>query len=87
MQYEWDEAKRATNLEKHGVDFEVIDAFDWETAISKPSPRGGELRHVATGYITDDLYRVIFTWRAERVRVISLRRANGRERRDYEQIR
>jgi hypothetical protein len=30
--YEWDEAKRAANLAKHGVDFGDIARFDWSAA-------------------------------------------------------
>ena len=40
MIYEWDEAKRAANRRKHGIDFEDVNSFVWETAEVKPSPRG-----------------------------------------------
>ncbi len=30
--YDWDEAKRQTNLAKHGVDFTTMVGFDWATA-------------------------------------------------------
>ena len=34
MDSEWDEAKRRANREKHGLDFSLAEAFDWETAQS-----------------------------------------------------
>jgi uncharacterized DUF497 family protein len=44
--YEWDEAKRAANLVKHGVAFDEIWAFDWATAIRTEDRRKdyGEVR-------------------------------------------
>ena len=30
--YEWDEAKRRSNLDKHRVDFQAIHRFEWNTA-------------------------------------------------------
>ena len=84
-EYEWDEAKRESNLVKHGVDFGVVESFEWESAIVVPSNRGGERRFAATGYIEGFLFRLIFTVRGTRVRVISLRRANGKEERQHEQ--
>ena len=36
MQYEWDENKRRTNLEKHGEDCADVDRLDWSRAHIKP---------------------------------------------------
>ena len=66
------------------VDFEAMEEFDWRTADIKPSPRGGEMRYVATGRMGVRLHRAVFTLRGERVRIISLREANRREVRNYE---
>ena len=83
MMYEWDEAKRAANRRKHGIDFDEVRSFVWETAEIKPSPRGDEMRYAATGYIGPRLHRVIYTERKDRLRIISLRRAHAKEVRDY----
>ena len=83
--YEWDEGKRRSNLDKHGVDFGAIETFDWETALVGRSDRHGEVRFVAIGYIEDHLHQVVFTERGEVTRIISLRRASQRERRSYVQ--
>jgi hypothetical protein len=37
--YDWDETKRAKNLANHGVDFALIEAFDWEQAIIEKDER------------------------------------------------
>lgn len=81
--YEWDEAKRRENLEKHAIDFVAAFNFEWDDAVYNESPRYGETRWAATGYIGNRLYKVIYTMRDDRKRIISLRRANKREERDY----
>jgi uncharacterized DUF497 family protein len=82
----WDEAKRAKNLEKHGIDFSEAEAFDWDRAVSFADDRFeyGEVREVAYGFIRDRLHVLVFTSREEDVHVISLRKANEREKRRYD---
>ena len=77
MDYEWDENKRQINLQQHQVDFAEAYDFQWETAEY-------EVRTVALGYIGNRLYRLIVTERDGKTRVISLRKANSRERRHYD---
>ena len=83
--YEWDEAKRQANIQKHRIDLEAANEFEWETAIKVPTMRGGEVRFIATGYIGDRLHTVIYTERGSRLRIISLRRASRQEERSYAQ--
>lgn len=85
MEYEWDGSKQRSNLEKHGVDFDEIQRFQWETSVRRTNTRRGELRFVAYGYIGERIHAVIYTVRDGKTRVISLRKANARERREYEQ--
>lgn len=84
--YEWDEDKRAANLARHGVDFEEVRRFAWATALEVRDDRQpyGEERWIALGLLGGRLHVLIFTERRGRVRVISLRKANARERRAYE---
>ena len=84
MQYEWDEAKRMRTWEERGINFASMDAFEWETATVERSDRHGETRWAATGRIGDRLHRVVYTERGGRRRIISLRKANLRERRDHD---
>lgn len=46
---------------------------------------GTQIRYMATGYIFNRLHRVVYTIRDDKTRIISLRRANARERRRYAQ--
>ncbi|MCE2499547.1 MAG: BrnT family toxin [Dehalococcoidia bacterium] len=81
--YEWDEGKLRENADKHDIDFTAIYDFDWDTAAQRSNTTHGELRWVATGYIGTRLHTVIYTERGNRRRIISLRIASNRERREY----
>ena len=81
--YEWGDAKQRANVAKHGVDFVAITSFDWDTAMIAYDDRHAEPRFIATGFIGRRLHVAVFTERGDRVRVISLRRANSREARRY----
>lgn len=80
--WDWDEAKRRANLAKHGVDFAAIAWFDWETAVTREDTRSdyGERRFISTGRIRGGVHVCVWTGRGETMRVISLRKANARER-------
>jgi len=82
----WDEAKRAANLRKHGVDFAAAATLDWSSATIRRDDRFdyGEVRYRGLGVIGTVLYAIAFTYRTGDVRVISLRKANAKEIRDYE---
>ncbi len=82
MIYEWDEGKREINLAKHGVDFAAMGRFDWNSSVVATSNRGGDERFAAYGFIDDRLHFVVYTLRADRRRIISLRKANPEEVRD-----
>ena len=86
VEFEWDPAKAASNLRKHRIDFaDAVTVFDDELAITIPDPDSEEERFVTTG--ADAVCRllvVVYTWREDRIRIISARRATRRERRAYE---
>ena len=86
MELEWDHRKANANLRKHGVDFaDAGTVLHDDHAITITEEESGEARFVTTGL--DALGRVlvvVYTWRAERARVISARLATPRERRKYE---
>ena len=81
--YEWDAGKRQANLAKHGVDFADMDAFEWDTAALDMDESHAESRWVAIGFIGAVLYFVVFTERADNIRIISLRKATRREAYNY----
>ena len=85
MGYEWDEAKRQSNIEKHGIDFaDAVKIFD-EFAVSRQDTRAdyGELRFLATGMLEGREISVVYTPRGENTRIISARRARVEERKLY----
>jgi uncharacterized DUF497 family protein len=71
----------------HGIDFTAAYRFEWDTARIDPDTRRdyGEQRFVALGRIGLRVHVLVFTPRGEVVRVISLRKANRREIRHYEE--
>lgn len=83
--YEWDEAKREANLAKHRVDFAAIENFDWLGSIVVPDGRRdyGEVRLRAYGRLSGVPSVIVFTQRGAVIRIISLRRANARERKRH----
>lgn len=86
MDLEWDEAKCRANEAKHGVSFEVAMTFDWSEAIVELDMRKdyGEERFIARGFCSDGIaYHIVFTMRAERVRIITMRRFNKKDYQRY----
>ena len=79
MRYDWDEAKRLSNIEKHGVDFVSSEDFEWDAAFIRASQSSNEPRLVALGPIDDRLHVLVFSIETRTVRIISLRKANKRE--------
>ena len=84
MNFEWDEAKRHLTRETRGLDFADADLFfDGRPIIVLPSRRADEDRWRTTAKIERAYYTLIWTWRGEVVRVISLRRAHDEEERAH----
>lgn len=88
-EFEWDVSKRAENLRKHKVDFAAIASFDWESALTREDVRGDyrEARFVSIGEIGGRPHVAVWTARGGAVRLISLRKANAREVKRYEETR
>ena len=84
MKYEWDEAKQEATQKERGIDFGSMELFEWDSALIDQSDRHGETRFIATGYICGRLHRVVYTDRDEKKRIISLRKANLRDMKEYE---
>jgi uncharacterized protein len=80
-----DEAKRRSNLAKHGVDFAIAERFDFHTAWIREdaSEAYGERRDIAVGWIDDALYVYVYTLRDKEDHAISLRKATPKEQRRY----
>lgn len=84
MEYEWDERKRAQILKERALDFVSAPRFfDGRPAIHRPSPRNDEERWKSTAEIEGAFFTVIWTWRGEAIRIITMRRAHEKEIRAY----
>ena len=84
--FEWDDVKAASNVQKHGVSFEMArgafkDAFSVDWIDDRQDTN--EERLVILGMVENRLIHVAYTMRGERVRVISARKAEPQEQRKY----
>ncbi len=86
INYEWDEAKRISNLDLHKLDFADAQEFDWESALVARDDRQdySEERYIALGEFLERLTVLVFTTRGNSIRLISWRKANLRENKAYE---
>lgn len=85
MQIEFDPAKDAANLSKHGVSLSLASELDWDAALVWVDDRFeyDEMRMIALAPKTETLYYVAFAERGEIYRIISLRRATRHEVKYY----
>jgi uncharacterized DUF497 family protein len=88
MEADYDEAKDAANVAKHGLSL----AFGGRVLrapgrITKVDTRRdyGETRFIAFGRVEERLYVAVWSQRGDVARIISVRKANERERREYDQ--
>lgn len=92
LRFEWDAAKAAANLRKHGVGFELaVRVFSDPLAFSRQDRiEEGERRWQTLGVVDNLLLLLVaHTVReddeGEVIRIISAREATRKEKRDYEQ--
>lgn len=80
MEIEFDPAKDAANIAKHGIS--LARARDMEVVASLRIERHGEPRLKVMGLIDGKLYAMVFVFRRNALRAISLRRARAEELND-----
>ena len=84
MEFEWDEAKRFSNLTRHGIDFRAVRRlFDGRPVLTNKSSYADEQRWLTTGILGERFVTVVWTWRGDTIRMISARRARDGEQRAY----
>lgn len=85
MDFEYDPSKSKVNCEKHGIDFKQAQEL-WvdPDAIGFPARSDDEERFALLGIVREKLWVAFYTRRAERIRLISVRRARPAERKLYE---
>ena len=84
--YEWDEDKSAENFMSRGFGFDLIERFNWDTALIQRDLRiESEERWVSLGLVEERMHVVVWTPRGPYTRIISMRKANDREVARYAQ--
>jgi uncharacterized protein len=86
LQIQWDEAKRASNLDKHGLDFvDSVMVLDSPYRLDVDHLRGTELRTQSFAYVFEVLtvLTVVHVERGDALRIVSFRAASNEERRVY----
>ena len=85
MKIEFDEAKRAATLEVRGLDMARSGEVFEGTSLTVQDERKdyGERRFLTIGFLDDDMVILVWTSRRNAQRIISMRKANGRERKLY----
>lgn len=86
QEFEWDPHKAITNFEKHKVRFaDCVTVFMDDMAITIEDEHPYEERFITIGMDAQwRLLVVVYTWRDNRIRLISARKANVFERGEYE---
>jgi uncharacterized protein len=80
---DFDPAKEAINLAKHGISLARWVDLDMQVTFVDDRRDYGEIRYRAYGFIDGLAYCLTFTDRNEKVRPISLRRVHTKEMRRY----
>lgn len=87
MEFEWDETKSDACYQARGFDFAYVLPvfFDNNRLIRHDRRYGyGEERYQLFGKVEERVFVVVYTIRKNAIRIISARKANQREIRDYE---
>ena len=88
MGFEWDESKRAENIDKHDLDFaDAWQIFDAPMLVDIDNREDyGETRFFGIGFLRNIIVAIVFTERDEEtIRVISLRKALKYEREHFKE--
>ncbi len=87
MKFQFDPAKAKSNLKKHKISFADAEGVFYDPlAIHSADPESkDEERSIAIGMgSASQILVVVYTFRDEEIRLISARRATGREVKEYE---
>lgn len=81
MRYTWDEAKRESNLLKHGLDFADAErVFDLPMALLEDCRQDyGEQRMIGIGLLDFLVVLIVHVESSEEIRIISMRKATSDE--------
>jgi len=82
MKFEWNRDKNRRNIGKHGLDFRDASLFFENPYLCSEDTRTEykEKRHIAIGTVKGRVVVIVFTKRENKTRIISMRKANEREK-------
>ena len=85
MRIEFNEVKRADTINARGLDMaRAAEVFAGSTLTTEDDRREyGEVRHITIGFLDEAMVVLVWTPRDGAHRIISMRKANERERRLY----
>ena len=85
VSFEFDAAKSESNRNKHGINFLEAQAL-WNDPmlLEIPAKTDDELQYLLIGLIQDKHWSAVVTYRADNIRLISVRRARTEEVALYE---
>lgn len=85
MRYEWDKKKSQSNYEKHGLSFEDAELVFLSKTVTFLDDREdyGEERFITMGELKKRVVIIVHTLREHKIRIISMRKANEREKKIY----
>jgi len=86
MDFEWDDEKDQANLRKHGISFqEAATIFDGPVLTNEDDDLHGEVRELSYGLLGGlVVICVVHTTRGSKTRIISARKANSNERKNFD---
>jgi len=83
--FEFDQAKSEANKAKHGIDFVEAQALWFDEMLIEVAARTqDEPRYLVVGLIGERHWSAIITYREDKIRIISVRRARDEEVALYE---
>jgi len=87
VRFEWDEAKNQTNRRKHGLDFaDASLVFAAQTLTFEDRGHShAEQRYLTIGTLAGRIVIIAHMRRGDATRIISMRKANARERARYQE--
>ena len=85
MKFEWDEAKRRTNLTRHGIDFAALAEVFERAPVTILDDRYdyGEERYLTFGLLKGRVVAIVHTESDDVIRIISARKAQRYEEIEY----
>ena len=85
--FEFDENKSKSNMQKHVIDFESAKMF-WKdpNRVEIPSRWVDETRYILIARLENNLWSAIYTFRENRIRLISVRKSRSNEKEIYDSI-